>query len=195
MYGSEPRLGLASLGIPEAVLSALIADMDTSPNGRNEALKNLVKQARKMQHLASKQSTHDIIPVGTVVRIAAPDVDRARGDPTSIVAIIVETNRKGMYRLATKHGVITPMFFRASIDAVPNSCAGNHNMESVLQNWNTLPKISVPTAVRRQSLFGGQGFLRCNCKGNCTGSRCKCKKAGKLCGSRCHKKSLTCSNK
>ena len=36
MYGSEPRLGLASLGIPEAVLSALIADMDTSPNGRNE---------------------------------------------------------------------------------------------------------------------------------------------------------------
>ena len=36
MYGSEPRLGLGSLGIPEAVLSALIADMDTSLNGRNE---------------------------------------------------------------------------------------------------------------------------------------------------------------
>ena len=63
---------------------------------RNEALKNLVKQARKMQHLASKQSTHDIIPVGTVVRIAAPDVDRARGDPTSIVAIIVETTRSAI---------------------------------------------------------------------------------------------------
>ena len=161
---------------------------------RREAMNNLVKQARKMQWVASKHSDHDIIPVGTIVRIAAPDVDRARADPASIVAVIVETTQKGMYRLATAHGVITPMFYRGAIDPVPSTNPSNHNLQSVLANWATMPKISVPTAVRKQSLFGGQGFLRCNCKGNCEGGRCNCKKQGKLCGSRCHK-SLTCSNK
>ena len=36
MYGSQPRLGLCSLGIPDNVLTALIVGMDSSSNGRNE---------------------------------------------------------------------------------------------------------------------------------------------------------------
>ena len=118
---------------------------------RREAMNNLVKQARKMQRVASKHSDHDIIPVGTIVRIAASDVDRARADPASIVAVIVETTQKGMYRLATAHGVITPMFYRGAIDPVPSTNPSNHNLQSVLANWATMPKISVPTAVRKQS--------------------------------------------
>ena len=55
-----------------------------SPNRRklrNDALGNIVKQAKRMKRMATLQSSHDLLTIGTVVRIAAADVDRARGDP------------------------------------------------------------------------------------------------------------------
>ena len=46
--------------------------------------------------------------------------------------------------------------------------------------------ISVREAASNQSLSGGRGFLKCYCKSKCSSNRCKCKKNGKLCNSRCH---------
>ena len=54
--------------------------------------------------------------------------------------------------------------------------------------------ISVRGAASNQSLSGGQGFLKCSCKSKCSSNRCKCKKNGKLCNSRCHN-SGSCDNK
>ncbi|CAK9807179.1 hypothetical protein ANTPLA_LOCUS5208 [Anthophora plagiata] len=47
---------------------------------------------------------------------------------------------------------------------------------------------------RKSSVSGGQGYQRCVCKGQCKSNKCKCKKSGKLCNSKCHN-SLICLNK
>lgn len=47
---------------------------------------------------------------------------------------------------------------------------------------------------RLQSLTGGKGMLKCDCKGGCKTNRCKCTQAKVLCNSRCHH-SGTCDNK
>jgi hypothetical protein len=51
---------------------------------------------------------------------------------------------------------------------------------------NCATNISVRETASNQSLSGGQGFLKCSCKSKCSSNRCKCKKNGKLCNSRCH---------
>ena len=70
---------------------------------REAALHNLAKQGKRMKRMATLHSATDAVKVGTVVRISAPDVDRARGDPPTIVAVVVETTNKGLHRVATKH--------------------------------------------------------------------------------------------
>jgi hypothetical protein len=54
--------------------------------------------------------------------------------------------------------------------------------------------ISVREAASNQSLSGGKGFLKCSCQSKSSSNRCKCKKNGKLCNSRCHN-SGSCDNK
>ena len=51
---------------------------------------------------------------------------------------------------------------------------------------NCATNISVSETSSNQSLSGGQGFLKRSCKSKCSINRCKCKKNGKLCNSRCH---------
>ena len=53
---------------------------------------------------------------------------------------------------------------------------------------------SLREIARLQSVTGGEGMLRCDCKGGCKTKRCKCKQANVLCNSRCHHSS-TCDNK
>ena len=45
---------------------------------------------------------------------------------------------------------------------------------------------SLKEIARLQSVAGGQGLLKCDCKGGCKTNRCKCKQANMLCNSRCH---------
>ncbi|CAF1560471.1 unnamed protein product, partial [Rotaria sordida] len=53
---------------------------------------------------------------------------------------------------------------------------------------------SLREIVKLQNITGGQGLLKCFCKGQCTTKRCKCKQSNVLCNSRCHN-STTCKNK
>jgi hypothetical protein len=59
---------------------------------------------------------------------------------------------------------------------------------------NCATNISVRETASNQSLSGGQGFLKCSGKSKCSSNRCKCKKNGKLCNSRCHNPG-SCDNK
>jgi len=38
-----------------------------------------------------------MLPVGAVVKLEAPNVDRAKLDPTGIVAVVVEVTPAGMF--------------------------------------------------------------------------------------------------
>uniref|UniRef100_A0A914QH12 Uncharacterized protein n=1 Tax=Panagrolaimus davidi TaxID=227884 RepID=A0A914QH12_9BILA len=53
---------------------------------------------------------------------------------------------------------------------------------------------SVRTAAAADSVVGGQGHVHCDCLMKCETKRCKCKKEGRLCNSRCHNQ-RDCSNK
>ena len=61
------------------------------------------------------------------------------------------------------------------------------------EELNCETSISVREAASQQSLSGGQGFLKCSCKSKCSRNRCKFKKNGVQCNSRCHS-SGSCDN-
>jgi hypothetical protein len=50
-------------------------------------------------------------------------------------------------------------------------------------------------AARYVSSVGGQGIVSCNCRSDCTKQSCSCKKAKRLCSSRCHRNNNKCKNK
>jgi hypothetical protein len=53
----------------------------------------------------------------------------------------------------------------------------------------------VPKLARYVSSVGGQGIVSCNCRSDCTKQSCSCKKAKRLCSSRCHRNNNKCKNK
>lgn len=55
-------------------------------------------------------------------------------------------------------------------------------------------KVGPREAVRILSIGHGQGYLKCNCTGNCATNRCSCRKAELKCSSKCHGKQFNCSN-
>ena len=46
--------------------------------------------------------------------------------------------------------------------------------------------MTVREAANTQSMSGGQVYLRCSCSTKCVSKRCKCRRMGHLCNSRCH---------
>jgi hypothetical protein len=198
---SQFTIGMTGAVVAETMSPSSDTNLDISPlvspnrrKLRNDALGNIVKQAKRMKRMATLQSAHDLLTIGTVVRIAAADVDRARGDPPTILTVVVEVTQKGLYRVANSKGVITPCLYRADLMVVEETSPENHGLEGFLASWHQMPKITIPKAVRLVSKFGGQGFTKCSCKGSCDSGRCTCKKKGIMCGSRCHN-ALQCCNK
>jgi hypothetical protein len=55
-----------------------------------------------------------------------------------------------------------------------------------------LPKITKREAAGSESLMGGQGMIRFNCKGECDSNRCACRRANQECNSQCHKRNQKC---
>ena len=56
-------------------------------------------------------------------------------------------------------------------------------------------KLTEREAARYVSSVGGQGIVSCNCRSDCTKQSCSCKKAKRLCSSRCHRNNNKCKNK
>nr|XP_018911199.1 PREDICTED: uncharacterized protein LOC109039924 [Bemisia tabaci] len=92
----------------------------------------------------------------------------------------------GSINLGTEHGILKSLYTRSqftvrhadliSLSDVPNK------------------EVSLREAATTNSVSGGQGFKRCNCRQKCTNNRCACRAAGLLCNSKCHK-SEACTNK
>ena len=128
------------------------------------------------------------IDIGCNVLIPIPQVDRGKGDPKNIMAIVHEKPDKG-YRLATKHGILLGSYTRNQFELTDSLFWGPSDIS--IENC-----ISLRRAVKADSLFEGQGFLKCGCcgKSRCETNRCACRKAGQMCNSRC-RSNLACKNK
>ncbi|GAB0089698.1 hypothetical protein DMENIID0001_042850 [Sergentomyia squamirostris] len=75
--------------------------MFSSKKNREEARKNLGIQASKMINKSKKR--YPDVDVGATVRVSIPLVDRGRGDPTHILAVVLE-REEDAYTLGTSNG-------------------------------------------------------------------------------------------
>lgn len=147
-----------------------------------------VKEAKAETKLTDLQRRRlkrfDIFSVGQSVRVPIPNVDRGRGDSRNILMSIVEVNGD-MYKLANEKGTIKERFSRNQFTPCDADLV---DAKEISEEEKSLRQLA-----REQSMFGGQGYTRCNCKQECKTNRCKCKSSGMLCNSKCNCKS--CKNK
>ena len=154
-----------------------------------------------MRKRAKSTAGVEEVAVGTIVQVAVDDVDRAKVDPTNATLVVVEQVERGkartkeiVYRLACARGTINRLYARSYIHPIKDSTAEMHGLQGALDGWREMREVTLRAAMAVQSAVGGQGMLRCDCKGPCSTNKCSCFKAGRKCTSRCHKQNKTCTN-
>ena len=127
--------------------------------------------------------------IGDNVTIPIPLVDRGRGDPRNLMGVVLEHNENDLYRIAVRNGILAGWYSRNQFHLCPQKLLTDADV-------STTTVLSLRTAVQRQSVCGGQGFVKCNCTGRnrYQTNKCKCHKAGLKCNSRCHSQ-IACLNK
>jgi len=71
---------------------------------RKKAKENLEKQATRMKDLSNTKFT--VANIGCTVHIKIPDVDRGRGNPRSIIAVVLKLTDDVFYQLGCNDGKI-----------------------------------------------------------------------------------------
>lgn len=162
---------------------SLCISQETILNSRDEARKGLEIQANKM--LKTSNLKFQSVPVGKTVAVPVPDVDRGRTDMRNILAVVMKDDN-GFYKLGTEYGILKSLYTRSQFTV----------RHADLISISDVPEkeISLREAATTNSVSGGQGYKRCNCRQKCTTNRCACRAAGLLCNSKCHK-SEACTNK
>ncbi|CAI6348633.1 unnamed protein product [Macrosiphum euphorbiae] len=106
----------------------------------------------------------------STVQLKIPDVDRGRGDPRSVIAVVLKITEDGFYQLGCKSGILkqlyAPMYLKKN-------------------------KFLYDLQLQNNQIGNGQGFFKCTCITKCTTNRCICRKNGVL--SKCHQNQL-CTN-
>jgi len=154
---------------------------------RENACQDLQIYTDKMiNQMSIKKKWPNRYEIGELVRIAIPKINHSGIDRPMLPCKIVEVTENNNYLLGSKFGIINVYYSPGEIE--PLSTMHFPELENLPSN-----KISVREAARLQSTGPVTGAI-CNCKGNCDNSRCRCKKVGKNCGSRCHN-GHSCQNK
>lgn len=152
---------------------------------RREAVDCTKEQADRMLKVSDRKFGK--VAAGKTVRVPKPTVDRSKGDALNILAMVLDVTDEGLYRLGTRNGILKGLYARSQFSVC----------DEELINAAEIPKnqvASLRTISNVQSLSGGQGMTKCICTKGCTTKLCSCKKAGRLCNSRCHG-SNPCKNK
>jgi hypothetical protein len=113
---------------------------------REAAREGLEKQAKKMKATSSKKFQKPTL--GQNVRIKIPDIDRAKMDPKSIIAVITDIKDEEFYELGTKLGKLKALYTRNQFTLCKESFL---SIEEVGKE-----EISVREVVKKISLVGGQ---------------------------------------
>jgi hypothetical protein len=128
--------------------------------------------------------------VGDTISLKVDKVDRGPTDPPCIVCVVLKILDNGSAVLGCKAGRLPGSYFKNDYTINP---------ERILSTDDVPDKDmrSLRSAVAELSMFGGQGYVHCNCKTGCNsnhrGAPCKCRKASSLCNYRCHS-GRSCTN-
>ena len=164
---------------------------------RDKATANVQKKAESVTKTALKKSPTSALMLGDIVLVPLNEVDRTKVDGGNLVGVIVSINKdKSTCRVAVKRGVLKRAYSHHNLRIVPDASNNRKvmDLEEAFTDWRSLPSITEREAARHVSSVGGQGMVKCNCKGECTSNSCACKKAGRLCSSRCHRNNKCCLN-
>ncbi|KAE8745814.1 hypothetical protein FOCC_FOCC007461 [Frankliniella occidentalis] len=101
--------------------------------------------------------------VADTVTVSVPKVDRGRGDPRNVVAVVLEATEDGFYKLGNKGGVLASMYARNQFDVFKEKFVSTEVVPETEHAFRT--------AATKGSILGGQGFRKCNCNGKCTTNR------------------------
>ena len=120
--------------------------------------RNLQTQAFKMATLAREKFPQG--KVGDTAKVRVPDVDRGRCDSRNILGVIMEADlTKDLYRIGTKDGILNSRYARNEFSTCTEFTVNIADVPSV--------NISLRECAGKASLFGDQGYRRCNCKTSC----------------------------
>ena len=77
---------------------------------------------------------------------------------------------KSTCRVAVKRGVLKRAYSHHNLRILPAPSNNRQvmDLEDAFVQWRSLPSITEREAARYVSSVGGQGMVKCNCKGECT---------------------------
>jgi hypothetical protein len=122
-------------------------------NERNKAKDGLCQQANRMKMISDKEYLS--VAIGSTVRVNVPDVDRGRGDPRSVLAIVLNVTEHNFYKLGTRNGVIKQLYARSQFSLCEEKLISVEEVPSI--------EVSLRTVATAQSTGTGQGFSKCTC--------------------------------
>jgi hypothetical protein len=165
---------------------------------RNRAAENMTKKAYSIRSKLLIKSPQKLIKKGDVVLVPLDDVDRTKVDGGNLSGVVVSVNKlNSNCRVAVAQGLLHRAYAYHALKLLPK--ASNdidlNNLRDAYENYRSLPRLTEREAARFVSSVGGQGIVHCNCRSDCTKNTCSCKKANRLCSSRCHRNNNKCKNK
>ena len=169
-----------------------ITNQDISNNTQHEILREMARQdlqiyTDKMVNQMNKGKKRiKEYQIGDLVRVAVPKIDRFSVDRPTLPCKIIKKTKNDKYELGTKFGIIEICYAASELE--PLGTAAFPELDNIPSN-----KISIREAARLQSVGPVSGGI-CNYKNECNNNRCRCKKAGGNCSSRCHS-GRSCQNK
>ncbi len=105
------------------------------------------------------------------------DVDTVKVDGGNLVGVIISINpSKSTAKVAVKDGLLKQSYSYHKLSPV-NANANNpvvNDLEESFQDWQGIAKISEREAACILLSVGGQGVVKCCCKGDCMSKRCAC---------------------
>ena len=164
---------------------------------RNRAAANMTKRANSIRSKLLMKLPQLLIKKGDVVLVPLDDVDRTKVDGGNLCGVVVSVNKlNSSCRVAVAQGLLHRAYAYHALKLLPT--ASNNidlnNLRDAYENYRSLPRVTEREAARFVSSVGGQGIVHCNCRSDCTKNSCSCKKANRLCSSRCHRNNNKCKN-
>ncbi|CAG2197010.1 unnamed protein product [Mytilus edulis] len=113
----------------------------------------MTKQAVRMRNLSERVLTE--VDIGANVLVAIPHVDRGKGDPRNLMAVVTGKEEHG-YKLGIKDGILRGLYTRNQFELSDSNFIAIHCV-----NYDN--EISFRKAVSKVSLCDGQGYTKCGC--------------------------------
>ena len=141
---------------------------------------NAVKMASKFAR--RKNVCSKPYAVGDLVSVKIPKQERHGTDLPRLPCIVVQVLGKTQvkYRLRCQNGVIDSTFRGGDLEQYN----GTFTEDLSVTGWESVKRISLRST--SHMIWNETGTTRCICKSGCTTERCRCRKAQRLCSSRCH---------